>query len=389
MKIVLFTLLFLVFYTYIGYGLIIFVLNRLFGQRRNDLNPRYDKDVTLLIAAYNEADIIEAKIQNSLALHYPKSRLKIAIVTDGSDDESNEIIRRYPQIDLYYQPNRRGKIHAVNRVMNHIKTPITVFSDANVMLNSEAIAELVKHFDNPAVGAVSGEKVVVSDLADSASAGGEGIYWKYESFLKRMDWEFNTLVGSAGELFAMRSKLYEPIAENTIIEDFQMTMRLTMKGHKVAYEPRAMAMERGSFNISEEEKRKVRISAGGAQAIVDLISILNPFKYGSLTFQYISHRALRWTLAPLALPLIFLLNVLLLDKSFLYQGLFAAQSFFYLLAWGGYLIRNRKTRLKALYIPYYFVFMNICVYKGWNRYLKGSQKVIWDKAQRISDPVVS
>lgn len=376
---------FIIFYHFVGYGLLISLLVKLKGNKSESLPDLEAEDlpkVTLLVAAYNEEDVIEAKIRNSLALDYPQEKLQICFVTDGSTDRTNEIIKEFPQVSLFYQAPRRGKIAAINRMMPLISTDITIFSDANVMINKEGLNALVKHFQSNLVGAVSGEKCIEQSSEDNASGSGEGFYWRYESYLKRKDAEWNTLVGSAGELFAIRTHLFEPIEHNTLIEDFVMTMKLAASGYKVAYEPGAMAVETASENITEEKKRKVRISAGGIQAVIKLLPILNVFKFGKLTFQYVSHRALRWTLMPLALFTTLLLAPVLAPQAFIYDILFRVQAIFYLLALAGYAVRDAQTKTKYLHVPYYFTFMHWCVVLGWLKYFSGKQSVVWEKAKR-------
>ncbi len=376
---------FTILYSFAGYGILITLLNK--WKKKKSTNTAFSEEdwpeVTLLIAAYNEAEIIRQKIANCEKIDYPKDRLKVLFVTDGSTDQTNDIIKQYNSVSFSFSPERKGKIAAVNRIMRYITSPITVFSDANVMMNPGAIKALVQPFESNLMGAVSGEKIVLSETEDNASASGEGFYWKYESFLKKQDAEWNTLVGSAGELFAIRTRLFVPTEENTLIEDFVMTMRIAADGYKVGYEPSAMATETASANIAEETKRKVRISAGGMQAVIKLVKLLNVFKYGKLTFQYVSHRALRWTLMPLALIGAFASTLWLADTHWFYNLAFRAQSIFYLLAFFGYVIRDQKTSYKLLHIPYYFVYMHICVVKGWIKYFKGNQKVTWDKSERV------
>ena len=268
--------------------------------------------------------------------------------------------------------------------MPSVESALTVFTDANVMINKDGLKNMIRHFQSNLVGAVSGEKTVLSKEEDGASSSGEGFYWKYESFLKRKDAEWNTLVGSAGELFAIRTHLYENIDTNTLIEDFVMTMKLSAKGYKVAYEPQALAMETGSANIEEETKRKVRISAGGIQAVIMLLPLLNFFKYGKLTFQYISHRALRWTLMPLALVGAFTSIFFLAPQGWPYDLIMRLELIFAILALAGYAMRNGETKIKALYIPYYFIYMHYCVVLGWIKYFRGKQQVTWDKAKRAT-----
>lgn len=376
---------FIIFYVFIGYGIAISLLAKFKVKKPiEDLADEDLPEVTFLVAAYNEEEIIEEKILNTLNLNYPKNKLKLKVVTDGSNDNTNKIVSQFSEVELCYEPKRAGKIAAVNRVMPSVESSITIFSDANVMINKDGLKNMIQHFQNNLVAAVSGEKTVMSKEEDGASSSGEGFYWKYESYLKKKDAEWNTLVGSAGELFGIRTHLYEPIDTNTLIEDFVLTMKLSAKGYKVAYEPAALAMESGSANIEEETKRKVRISAGGIQAVIMLLPLLNFFKYGKLSFQYISHRALRWTLMPIALIGAFVSVFFLAAKGWPYDVLMRIELIFALLALAGYAMRNGETKIKALFIPYYFLYMHYCVVLGWIKYFRGKQQVTWEKSKRAS-----
>lgn len=376
---------FIIGYTFIGYAIIINLLAR--AKKKAIIPELEDHDlpeVTLIIAAYNEADIIESKVNNCLALDYPADKLKLFFVTDGSDDGTDQLIQRFPEVRVFHETQRKGKIAAVNRVMPHVTTEITLFTDANVMINKQGLKHIVHHFQNNLVGAVSGEKVVISKDEDAASASGEGLYWKYESMLKRKDAEWNSLVGAAGELFAIRSRLFETVSTDVIIEDFIMTMGIAAKGYKVAYEPLAMASETASANIKEETKRKVRIAAGGLQAILRMLPLLNFFKYKALSFQYISHRVLRWTLVPVAMVLLLLSAAILSKQQLIYEVAFMAQMAFYTMAVVGHYLQDRPIKLKGFFAPYYFVFMHVCLVRGWFRYFAGQQKVTWEKARRVA-----
>ncbi|MBL6448918.1 glycosyltransferase family 2 protein [Fulvivirga sp. 29W222] len=377
---------FIVVYAYVGYGFLLFLLvkiKRAFGAPKIAPSISNYPEITHVIAAYNEDECIRQKIENSLNLDYPADKLKVLIVTDGSTDETMNIIKSYPQVLHYHEDNRNGKIAAVNRVIRFVKSPVVVFSDANTTLNDDAIKNIVRHFNNPKVGLVAGEKRVISKNADGAAASGEGFYWKYESKLKQWDSELHSVVGAAGELFAIRTDLFDPVDENIIIEDFYISLKIAMNGRKVEYEPAAYAMESGSASVKEELKRKIRIAAGGIQAIVKLAPLLNIFKYGMLSFQYISHRVLRWTLAPLALPVIFFTNFYLaLNGSQLYQLIFELQVLFYLFSAIGWVLQNNNLKFKIFFIPYYFSMMNYAVYRGFLRYIKGTQSAVWDKAKR-------
>jgi cellulose synthase/poly-beta-1,6-N-acetylglucosamine synthase-like glycosyltransferase len=379
--------LFVIFYTYVGYGLVIFLLSKFKNHSKAPIHVS-DEDlpeVTLLVAAYNEEQCIEDKITNSLNLDYPKDKLSLFFVTDGSTDNTPDIVKKSHAVRLFHEPKRKGKIHAVNRVMKFVKTPIVVFSDANTLLNPPAIRKLVRHYQDPAVGGVAGEKQIYKNQEDNASGSGEGFYWKYESFLKKKDAEVYSIVGAAGELFSVRTDLFEEPAENIIIEDFYLSMRICAKGYRFMYEPEAIALETASVSVGEEWKRKVRICAGGFQAIARLKPLLNPFRFGMLSFQYISHRVLRWTLAPLFIPIVLLCNAwLALTSHPVYVLLFAGQVIFHLMAVFGYLLRDRRISVKGFFVPYYFMVMNLSVYAGFVRYVKGKQSVVWEKAQRAS-----
>ncbi len=378
--------LFIIFYTYIGYGLVLAVLirfKRLINPRKPNIYAFEDlPSVSLIIACYNEADLLHEKVKNTLELKYPKNRLKIIFVTDGSNDGSDALLKQYEGIKVFHKNERAGKLAAVNRVMDHVKTSIVAFCDANTYLNENAMFNLVRHYKDEKVGAVAGEKTIYQGDKENAASSGEGAYWKYESALKKMDSELCTVVGAAGELFSVRTELFEKVDHSIIIEDFYLSMRIVQKGYRTVYEPGAYAMETGSASVKEEEKRKVRIAAGGIQSIVKLSGLFNFFKYGIITFQYVSHRVLRWTLTPLLLPLVLVFNVFLYNTHIIYNVLLYAQIGFYLLSFLGYLLQGKKVRFKSIFIPYYFTFMNWAVYQGFFKYIRGQQSAVWEKAKR-------
>ena len=378
----------LVFYTFIGYGILIWLLNKFRSSERTERVPNYEPSVTFVIPAYNEERWIIDKVQNSVQLDYPSDKINFLVVSDGSNDRTKELVDHYeapPGIQLrhFHESARRGKITAVERIMPFIDTTITIFTDANTMLNKSAVKNMVQHFADSNIGVVAGEKRISSEEVGAAAEVGEGFYWKYESFLKNMDYQFYSVIGAAGELFAIRTELFEPIPKDSIIEDFYMTMNIASKGYRIAYAPDAYAMEGGSASVKEELKRKIRIAAGGFQSVYRLARLMNPFKYGRLSFQFLSRRVFRWVLVPILLPIILLANVLLAWQGIeFYQLLLALQLLFYLFAGIGYLFEKRKLRFKILFIPYYFCVMHYAVYKGFARFLKGNQSVLWERAKR-------
>ncbi len=382
----------IVFYNFIGYGVLayLFVKVRNLFKRPDESNriKSYEPEVTFVIPAYNEERWIADKIANSLALEYPTKKLHFLLVTDGSDDNTMDIIDNYPVAEgvsfrHFYQPGRNGKIAAVERIMPEIKTPISIFTDANAMVNKEAVRNIVKHFAHPKVGAVSGEKRIYQEATGDATAAGEGIYWKYESFMKNLDAQFYSVIGAAGELFAIRTELSPKIPKDSIIEDFFLTMTIAAEGYRIAYAPDAYAMESQSASVKEELKRKIRIAAGGFQSVTRLARLFNIFKYGRLSFQFISRRVFRWIVVPITLPIILIANIILAQQGHSgYQTLLFLQIGFYVLALIGYLLEKRQLRLKALFVPYYFCVMHYAVYRGFFRFLKGNQSVLWERAKR-------
>lgn len=388
MKIIFWISLVVVGYTFVGYGILLYAvvkLKRIFKKKTKVIYSQdFTPSVTLLIAAYNEEAYIDEKVQNCLEIDYPGQKLTIAFVADGSTDGTPDKIRQYKNIDLFFKPERNGKMAAIKRAMPLIDSDIVVFTDANTYLNATAIKELVKHYQNPKVGAVAGEKKIYVDKYADASSSGEGFYWKYESALKKWDYELYSNVGAAGELFSIRKNLYQPVETDTIIDDHMIAMRIAEKGFIIAYEPNAYALETASADTKEELKRKIRIAAGGMQSILRLKKSANPFFNPLLTFQYISHRVLRWTVTPFLLILLFLSNFIIIlgSASLFYHLVFGAQAIFYLLALAGYLFEKRNIKIKAFFIPYYFCMMNYAVVAGIFRYFRKKQSAAWEKSKR-------
>ena len=387
MEILWWILLFIVFYAYLGYGLVLFVLVKIKGlfSARPSYNPDFLPPVTLVIPAYNEKDIIEQKAINSLELDYPEDLFRILFITDGSSDGTADVLRSIDGVEVTHNDRRAGKSAAENRAMTLVDTPIVVFCDANTMLNPGAIRELVKFYENPKVGGVAGEKKVLTKESDNAGAG-EGFYWKYESRLKKWDSELYTVVGAAGELISFRSEVMTDLEEDTILDDFMQSLRICEKGYMVKYEPAAIAMETASETVGEELKRKIRIAAGGWQSMSRLTGLLNPFRNPLLTFQYVSHRVLRWSVAAFALPLIVLINIYLVmtGRHWVYDLALGFQALFYGLSLIGWVLENRQLKVKVFFIPYYFCMMNYAVFAGFFRWTKGSQKATWEKARRAA-----
>ena len=377
-------------YTYVGYGVLLYLLvllKRMVKGKPKQMELPEDSqlpDVAFMVCAYNEQDVVEMKMQNIHELDYPKDKLHVIWVTDGSSDNTNEYLKAYPEVEVIYSPERRGKTAALNHGLSMVTSDITVMTDANTMVNREAIREIVRCMQDPKVACVAGEKRVMSRHEGEIAAEGEGLYWKYESALKRLDSELYSAMGAAGELNAIRTHLYERMPETALLDDFVMSMRMVEQGYKIAYTSEAYAMEYGSANLEEESKRKRRIAAGGLQSSWWLRSMMNPFKNFMVAFQFVSHRVLRWSITPIALMALIPLNVALvmMKAGTVYTIIWILQILFYLTAFSGYLLEQHGHKNKLLYVPYYFLFMNINVFRGMH-YLKTHQGGgTWEKAKR-------
>lgn len=397
-RVLFFLLAFLVFYTYLGYGVLTWLLVRLkAGSGVVDAAVGAGwPDVTLVVPAYNELAYLPDKLKNCLEQDYPAKQLHLLFVVDGSTDGSIDYLKQIqlslPNLKIIAGERRLGKVAAMNQAMRQVSTPITIFTDANTQLNREAVSRLTRRFEQAGVGAVTGEKRISTLGSEAAAGSGEGLYWRYESFLKKLDAQLHTIVGAAGELFAIRTSLYEPVESDTLLDDFMISLRIAGRGYRVDYAPDAYALERPSHSVAEEMKRKVRIAAGGFQAIRRLGYLFNISKYGWLTYQYVSHRVLRWAVTPFCLPLLLLLNIGILTEPFvtgkapkdifLWQITLVAQFVFYFIAYIGYRLENRQTRWKLTFVPFYFVFMNWCVLLGFARFWNGNISGVWEKSKR-------
>jgi len=376
-------------YTYIGYGILIYVLVKLFGKKpmKAQFDVRNAPTVSLIIPCFNEGPQLRDKVLNTLQLDYPVDKLEIIFICDGSSDGSEKIPMEFEGIKTMYSPERKGKLAAMKRAVLECKGEILVFCDANTVLNKEAIQLLTLPYKDKNVGAVTGEKYILSDNDGEASSAGEGMYWKYESFLKKLDSDWSTLVGGAGELMSYRRSLFSFLPDDTILDDFMLTMRIAEDGYKVKYVPEARASEYASANVAEEMKRKIRIAAGGWQSISRLKKAINPIHNFNLFFQYVSHRVLRWTLTPFALVLIFILNHYLAFTSdaIIYKVILLGQYIFYALALAGHLLQGRSIAVKGFFVPYYFYVMNYCAIMGFQRFIKKSQAATWERAKRANE----
>ena len=390
LKILFWAMLLIVFYTYLGYGILLYLIIRLKrffkGKPLKTVLPSDEElpTMTLMICAYNEEEVVAEKMANTLALNYPRDKFRIMWVTDGSNDRTNELLKAYPEVDIVFSPERRGKTAALKHGLRELKTRYVAFTDANTMINPDALREIARLFMDPTVGCVSGEKRVAAHKEGEMAAEGEGLYWRYESTLKKWDSELYSAMGAAGELYAVDPTLVREVPDEALLDDFMMSMYIVQAGRRIAYTPDAYALEYGSANIFEESKRKRRIAAGGLQSIWWLRSMLNPLHQPLVAFQYISHRVLRWSITPIALVILLIINVLLvaLGAGTFYTIMLVLQLLFYLMALAGWWLDRKGHKNKLLYTAYYFVFMNINVFRGMSYLRTHGKSGAWEKARR-------
>ena len=368
-------------YSYLGYPVLLYI----FSFRRKekfDFSPGNEPAVSIIIAAYNEEKVIASKLQNTLALDYPSSQLQIIVAAYGSTDATATIASSFGHVLVLHEHERKGKAAAINEAIQHAVHSIVVLTDANTILSAQTLKQLIAPFADEQTGAVAGEKKVIS--AEGAAVSGEGLYWQYESWLKQQETKFYTVVGAAGELFALRKELFVPVPEQTITDDFFISINVNFKHKKVQYAANAVSTEIASASLADEWKRKVRIAAGGIQSLSLLGKALNPFRYPLLTFQFFSHRVLRWVFCAPALVILFISNCLLVlngsTKVFLW--LLLLQVVFYLFAFIGWMLAKKSRSFFLFNVPFYIVFMHAAMLAGIVRYANGQQSVLWEKAER-------
>src|SRR5215831_8205255 len=346
-----------ILYTFFGYPLLLWLLQSLFRRpaRKSNFEPR----VSMLVAAYNEADVIAEKVQNALAVDYPSDRFEVVVASDGSTDRTAEIvtslIRSYPadRVRLLSYPENRGKLSVLNDSVPQLNGEIVVFSDASSMLAPDALRELIANFADDKVGATSGVYQVLSK--DAAKLGRqEDLYWKYETYLKIQEAKLGALTGAHGSLYAMRKSLYPFPPLGTINDDFVIPTSVIRHGFRIAYEPKAVAYEHAEE--MEGFGRRIRITAGNVAQLLEIRPLLWPPR-PLVLFCFISHKAAR-LVVPIAMVAAFICN-LFLWKQPLYAWLLAGQAGFYALAIAGALSRLRP---RALRLPYYFCMINASLF---------------------------
>ncbi|MCZ2121996.1 MAG: glycosyltransferase family 2 protein [Anaerolineaceae bacterium] len=382
---------FIIIYTYIGYPLLIALLAKF--RRKPKPYPAYLPSATLLIAAYNEETVIENKIRNSLEIEYPEEKLQILFVTDGSTDATPQIVKRFETqgIELLHEPQRNGKMAAINRAMLRVRGEIIIFSDANNYYQPNTLKELVAPFQDPSIGAASGAKLIAS--GDGNLGASEGLYWKYESYIKKQESRLGSCTSVAGEILAIRKTAYLKPPDNVINDDFYLGMQVIRQGLRLVYVPQAKSIERVSLTAQDEIKRRTRINAGRYQIIANAGKIL-PLKHPLLVWQIVSHKFLR-LLVPFGMICALLTNIvavilsteshffllsapfnmIILDLQLLFYGLAAIGAIFPKLG-------EKHKLMRLFYLPAFLTNSNLAALYGFLHHQRRRQSHLWERIQR-------
>jgi cellulose synthase/poly-beta-1,6-N-acetylglucosamine synthase-like glycosyltransferase len=374
----------LVFYTYLGYPLLIWSLSGIFARRV--VPPATDErdlpSVSLLIAAYNEEAVIEERLENALRMDYPRDKLEIVISSDGSTDRTTEIVRYYADRNarLLDYACRRGKATVLNASIPELKGEIILFSDANTQIEAGALRKLVRWFEDPGVGVVCGEMILVDPHTGKNA---ESLYWKLEAFLKRCEGRLGALLGANGGIYALRRNCYTRIPDATVLDDLVIPLVAKLRtGCAILYDIEAVAWEETPPELLSEFRRRTRLGAGGYQSIGILCGLLDP-RQGWTAFAFVSHKILRW-LCPFFLLGLLASNLVLCARPF-FQAMLLAQVGFYVLSWIMSVIPGRFGFLKPLRLTAMFTGINLAFLIGFRNWLRGTQQGVWQRTVRASE----
>jgi cellulose synthase/poly-beta-1,6-N-acetylglucosamine synthase-like glycosyltransferase len=362
-------------YVYFGYPFLIWILGKL-RPRPVDKNPSCHS-ISIIVPAYNEEDVITAKIRNCLALDYDKTKMEILVVSDGSTDNTETVAKQIQDTRIkFLSLERRGKAHALNEAADCAQGEILVFTDANVMIEPQSIIHLVGNFADPEVGGVCGNKKYRSTHEIGSTAKGEKLYWKYDKWVKNLESRLGSIFAADGSLYAIRRKLYVHIDDPAQADDIAISVRVVLQGFRLVYEPEAVAYEKPSSESQKEFKRKIRITNHSVRALLNLKGAL--WNSGFYSVELLSHKFLRHLL-PFPLLLLFGSNILLLNSNPLFLTLFCCQGIFCVLALVGYWLReNPLGQLKLLCFPFYFCLANTAALLGVLSILRGRRIATWE-----------
>ncbi|PRO68462.1 glycosyltransferase family 2 protein [Alteromonas gracilis] len=378
---------FLILYSYLLYPAILYSLSRVFSKNKSsDVSPITESNalpsVSVVISAYNEESCIAERIENLLSLDYPHDKIQFFIASDGSSDDTDNIISSFndPRLCVFCFEENRGKINVLNDLLNRVSSEITVFSDANTMFATDAVLQLVSPFNDVNVGAVCGELNLIDAFSGDNK---DNLYWKYEQFLKYHESKIDALLGANGGIYAIRTSLYEPLPDNTIIDDFCIVMNVAKQHYQIVYNKEALATEEIAPTLKEEAGRRIRIGAGNYQSLSRLTWLLNP-RYKWRWFSYVSHKVIRWFVPHLMIITLLLNTILLWHTNYLYPALFIGQLTFYSFWMLGELkiFKNVPVVGSVIGLVTFFVSMNISLFRGYIRFLSTNLSATWQRTSR-------
>jgi cellulose synthase/poly-beta-1,6-N-acetylglucosamine synthase-like glycosyltransferase len=374
----------LVLYVYAGYPILLYLIAR----RKNAKDLLIESDlprISLLISAYNEKSVIQEKLRNALALNYPADHIEIIVISDCSDDGTDEIVSRFkPEgVRLVRQAERLGKSMGLNLGVQEASGQILVFSDANSMYRPDAIRNLIRHFGDPFVGYAVGNCAYIDTSTQVASAESEGLYWKLETWLKEKESDFGSVVGGDGAIYAIRREFYTPLRA-TDINDFLNPLQIIARGSRGVYDRAAICYEEAGDSFEKEFNRKVRIISRSLNAVRRARRVLLPWVQPRHWLALISHKVLRW-FVPVFLLVAFFASVLLWHLPF-FRIATLLQAVFFALAAAGWTVESRPNLSKVLYLPYYFCLVNLASLFGIFKFLGGSLSPTWQTIRQESLP---
>jgi cellulose synthase/poly-beta-1,6-N-acetylglucosamine synthase-like glycosyltransferase len=365
-------------YVYAGYPLVLWLATKVLSRAPMPTSASWP-NVTMIISAYNEEKSIRQKIANTMAIDYPKAQIEVLVVSDASDDSTDDIVREFePQgVRLLRMAERGGKTTGLNKAVSVAKGEIVIFSDANAMYLEDALRALVNNFADPRVGAVIGESTYEAGETDSERS--EGLYWRYETWLKAMESHIGSVVGGDGAIYAVRKALYTPMRADAL-SDFVNPLQVVKQGYRCVYDRAARSVERAAEDFEKEFRRKVRIVNRAWRATMSMRDMLNPFKYGWFALALISHKLLRW-LVPVFLMVTLVSNLALLGTSPVYTLMLTAQVVFYGIAAFVWLSGLRDKMPSLFSVPYYFCLVNIASLWGIWQAWRGETYTTWNTAR--------
>lgn len=365
----------LLIYIYFLYPICIYILGKLFQRpiHKRNITP----SVTILIAAYNEENYIYSTIKNKLDSDYPSDLLDIIVISDGSTDGTDEIVRAFdnPRVKLLRQESRAGKTSALNMAVPYAKGELLMFSDANSIYTKDTIRCIVKNFDDPSVGYVTG-KMIYSNPDGTVVGDGCSAYMKYENLLRRYESAFGSVVGVDGGVDIVRKKYYQTMRPDQL-PDFILPLKVVEQGYRVIYEPEAVLKEQTLKSSKDEYRMRVRVSLRSFCALKDMVHIFNPLKYGIFSWQIFSHKLLRYV-AFTFMIFLYISNLFLINDFTVFLLFFYCQNLFYLFSLIGYYCEKKGINVKMFYIPYYFSLINLAAGHAFLKFLKGEKQIVWN-----------